>query len=83
MINSLQGNETQSLQVNSLNIFQSTVNLPGTSIAREPVPDLRIKNTSSIFGAALKLPNINNHVAQPSIGAYEYGDSLPTYWLRN
>ncbi len=78
---SLSSNETHSMQAD-LSVFQNTISLPSTSVSVEAPQNFQIKSNAPIVGKGLRIPNINDGVAQPAIGAFEAGEAMPVYGPR-
>ncbi len=67
-----------------LDEFALPIDFPEKPFPAYPPPDLRPKADSKLVDAAVVIPNINDIYTgnAPDIGAYEAGDPLPVYGVR-
>ena len=75
--------EAHSIQTD-LSTFAATVSYPSNPLATNSPVDLRLKSGGAPVDKGIAIPNVNDGYAgtAPDIGAYEVGQSLPTYGPR-
>jgi hypothetical protein len=81
----LQANTTEAHAVGvDLGVFASEVTFPSTPYPPKPIPDLRLASAGAAVDKGVALTAINDGFAgaAPDLGAYELGETPPTYGPR-